>query len=512
MEKVATFNEISDLITRNLTHTDSRKDVYNKKIKPSKRVKQIKQSLESSNLHLYVAVRHSSTLLTVYEVITGDYPYQINYVAHIDLVQGKELLQLPQTFVIEEALARANSFPQALDNLLSLYGTDLDAFLTQLQAVKDKHYGLFSGLVAKQIETKQIDPVSLPIADAIKGEEVRIYPSPYVEDIREIISLLGEPDPKTQQHKNTMQLLASTELIASAINILSDAFGSEKRGLMPQKIEQLLHNISTINFTTEIVPSPTTTTQQTAPEEANAIEDTLSDQTKQFTGEEHREAITLPQLITLQRDLLNTKELSPEIKQIISTALQELEKLQKKQTEALAQRKHTVTKEIASPTNSLQEEDVEEQRHQSIEDVVAKLLEINRHVPPYIVSIKRAALIKTLTKMGFVQIKNTSRSTNHTKMETKDGNRANISNHHSNEGNSRLHRAILIQARNIRFMEELDRWDISKGGWKDKRALIRPYIHNKLRKSSDTKEINTLIKLDKALAKMEITIESGVWQ
>lgn len=513
MERVATFSEISDLITRNLTHTDSRKDIYNKKIKPSKRVKQIKQSLESRDLHLYIAVRHSSTLLTVYEIITGDYPYQINYVTHIDLVQGKELLQLPQTFVVEEALARANNFPQALDNLLSLYGTDLDTFLMQLRTVKDRHYGLFSGLVAEHIETKQLNPVSLPIANIVGEGAVHI--SPYVEDIREITSfLLEEPNPEIQQHKNTIQLLASTELIANAINMLSDAFGSEKRGLMPQKVEQLLHDISTINVIAEVTPAPTTTKQQPALEEANDMEDTPSAAkhalTKKFTGEEHSEAITLAQLITLQRDLLNANGLSPEIKQIISTALQDLERIQKEQ--ALAQHKHTMTRNVAPPSNRLQDEEaVEAQRYQNIEDVVAKLLEINSHFPPYIVSIKREALIKTLKKMGFVQIKNTSGSINHTKMETKDGNRVSISNHHSNERNSKLNRSILTQARNIRFMEALNRWNISKDSWKDKRVLIQLFINNKLRNTSDTKAINTLTKLDKTLERMEITLDSGVY-
>ena len=230
-ERVATLSEIGAFIENNALQTE-----------------QDKKLLENSELNPYIAVSHTPTLFSVYETVTSKRPYEIKHVTHIDLEQGKELFQLPSAFVVKEALEGADNFPQALEKLFSFYGTDLETFSQQLQAAKNKHAGLFSGLIA------ELDP-----ANSVVGAEegvVHISPSPYMGDIDEMAHLFGNSSKEREHWRGVLNLLASTELITNDIEVLLQGFDAETA--MPQELEQLMQEINAAKTMAEATPAPET--------------------------------------------------------------------------------------------------------------------------------------------------------------------------------------------------------------------------------------------------------------
>lgn len=203
-------------------------------------------------LLVYVAVRHHSpTLLSVYKVVMATWPYEIAQVAHIDLAEGKELFQLPHDFVVEEALLEeTDSFPVALGQLFSLHRTNLDTFAQQLQAAKNKHTGLFSGLIAELVGLQILDTAYLNSAAGVGEEAVHVSPPPYVNDVDEIANTLAN----SQVDKNTLRLLASTELIINDIEVLLREFDAETA--MPQKIADLMREINATKVEVEARDTP----------------------------------------------------------------------------------------------------------------------------------------------------------------------------------------------------------------------------------------------------------------
>ena len=232
VERVVTFDEISTFIHTNLTP----------------QTENDKQLLKSSERHLYIAVSHTPTLLSVYETVTSKRPYEIKHVTHIDLEQDKELFQLPHAFVVKEALEGTDNFPQALEKLFSFYGTDLETFSQQLQAAKNKHAGLFGGLIA------ELDP-----ANSVVGAEegvVHISLSPYMGDIDEMAHLFGNSSKEREHWRGVLNLLASTELITNDIEVLLQGFDAETA--MPQELEQLMQEINAAKTVAEATPAPET--------------------------------------------------------------------------------------------------------------------------------------------------------------------------------------------------------------------------------------------------------------
>ena len=242
-ERVASFGEITTFIANSLANANAGQAVHGK------------QLLENSELHLYIAVSHTPTLLSVYEAVTNKWPYEITHVTHIDLDQGEELFQLPRTFVVEGALEGTNNFSQALGKMFSFYGTDLETFSQQLQAAKNKHSGLFSGLIAERPELQQLEP-AYPNSEAGLGGDAVHSPSPYISDIDQLAHSLGNSKAERNEQKSALRLLASTELIINDIEVLSQEFDAETA--MPQELEQLMQEINATKTVVETTPAPET--------------------------------------------------------------------------------------------------------------------------------------------------------------------------------------------------------------------------------------------------------------
>ena len=241
-DRVATSGEMSEFILNNLAWQNA----------------QDKQLLEESDLHLYIAVPHTPTLLSIYETVTDKWPYKIDHVAHIDLAVDKELVQLPRAFVLERALEGTDSFSPALEKLLFLYGMDLDTFSQQLHAAKNTHSGLFSGLIAELTRLQQLDLADLNSSAGVGEETIHVLPSPYVEDIDQLARAGGNSPAERNEQQRGLRLLASTELVMDDIEALLQEFDAGT--VIPPELEQLMHEINATKSMAEATPVPETTT------------------------------------------------------------------------------------------------------------------------------------------------------------------------------------------------------------------------------------------------------------
>ena len=185
-------------------------------------------------------------------------PHKIDHVAHIDLAVGRELFQLPRTFVLESALEGTDSFPQALEKLFSLYGMDLDTFSQQLHAAKNKHSGLFSGLIVELTGLQQLDLAYLNSSAGVGEEALHVLPSPYVGDIDKLARSLGNSQAERKERMSVLRLLASTELVIDDIEALLQERDAET--VIPPELEQLMHEINATKAAAEATPVPETTT------------------------------------------------------------------------------------------------------------------------------------------------------------------------------------------------------------------------------------------------------------
>ena len=224
----------------------------------------------SDKLHFYVAVHHNPTLLSVYEVVTENWPYKLTHVTHIDLTEGKEFFHLPSTFALEGALEGADAFPQALEKLFSFHGTDLETFSKQLHAAKNKHSGLYSGLITELTGLQQLESAYLNSVAGAGEEAVHVLPSPYVSDVDEIAHTLGNSQSERNKKRNLLRLLASTEIIINDIDVLLQEFDAEIA--MPQELEHLMQEINA----TKAVPKATPVSKAATVTEETPVSETTA--------------------------------------------------------------------------------------------------------------------------------------------------------------------------------------------------------------------------------------------
>ena len=146
-----------------------------------------------------------------------------------------------------------------------------------------------------------------------------------------------------------------------------------------------------------------------------------------------------------------------------------------------------------------------EQKQRSYEAMAETLLDISKthDAASNKTTTTRLEFVKTLTDMGFASVKQDG--ANHPSMVTKGNNTVNIPNVHKGERGAGLKKTILKQARSIRLMEELNKWEDDKGDWTAKRdELLTSYLEDRHNELSDgSREKRDLNRLIKALKEME---------
>lgn len=145
----------------------------------------------------------------------------------------------------------------------------------------------------------------------------------------------------------------------------------------------------------------------------------------------------------------------------------------------------------------------EQENKESIyQPVINDLVDINSLVLQNVGKIDNTnKLIQAMQELGFIRDR---RSGNHIMMKTQAGQSLSIGNQ-AQELKSGLVKSILKQAKSIRFMEELQAWEVAiEGDWRAKKQALLDYVDIRLAEiDGNSQENRNLKKLKKALNEMD---------